>query len=91
MKKRCSTCPFGEKGQKDNCPEIADTVRARALTVSQVCHHPRLNGKKETHLCRGGRDYQLEIMHRLRVITEPTDEAWNMARTQNLKFLTIRE
>lgn len=81
MKKRCPTCPFGEKGERDRSPEIADMVRTRCMKeASQICHHSRLHGKKETHLCRGARDFQLEIFHRLGVIAEPTDEAWGKAR-----------
>jgi len=41
---------------------------------------PRLFGRQETHLCRGTRDRQIELMHRLGVIPEPTDEAWEATR-----------
>jgi hypothetical protein len=84
MKARCPTCPFGDGTGKDRVPEIANMVRQRCLTeASQICHHPRLHGKPEKHLCRGARDYQLEIFHRLGVIREPTDKAWNEARGLN--------
>lgn len=81
MKGMCSTCPFHE--QHIGQIEIADMVRKRCLTeASQICHHPRLHGKKETHLCRGARDFQLMIFHRLGVIDEATDEAWERALQQ---------
>lgn len=73
MKSMCPTCPFREEhaGQI----ELANMVRARCITqVSQVCHHPRFHNKKEDHLCRGARDYQLTIFHRLGFLKEPTDE-----------------
>jgi len=31
---------------------------ARAVSeASEICHHPFLNGKPQTHLCRGSRDF----------------------------------
>lgn len=75
MKGKCKSCPFHEKHQGQI--EIANMVRKRCMTeASQVCHHPQLQGKKETHLCRGARDYQQQIFHRMGVIDAPTDEAW---------------
>ncbi|UBF29891.1 hypothetical protein K9N68_37405 (plasmid) [Kovacikia minuta CCNUW1] len=75
MKKRCKTCPFNPDGDE----ELQGRVISRLFQASQICHHPNLYGKPSTHLCRGARDYQLEIFHRLRVIIEPTDEAWGKA------------
>ncbi|MBE0438090.1 MAG: hypothetical protein IBX56_20105 [Methylomicrobium sp.] len=75
MKKKCSTCPFHEAhaGQV----EIANMVRERCLTrASQICHHPRLHDKEETHLCRGARDYQLQIFYRMGFLSKPADEEW---------------
>lgn len=73
MASKCATCPFGPNGDQ----EIRATVESRALTASQICHHPRTKGKRETHLCRGSRDLQLGIMAALGVIGAPTDEAWS--------------
>ncbi|WP_157198337.1 MULTISPECIES: hypothetical protein [Methylomonas] len=79
MAGRCPTCPFHE--QNEGQREIANMVRERCVTAaSQICHHPRLHGKEETHLCRGARDFQLQIFHRLGVIDEPTDQAWDRAK-----------
>ena len=73
MRKKCPTCPF-----RPDSPlaEHRGSVEARLLDSSQICHHPVLHGKKEDHLCRGARDIQLEILFRLGVIREATDEAW---------------
>lgn len=81
MKKCCDTCPFkkNEHGRYQNI-ELASLVISRLLEGSQICHHPRLHGKRENALCRGARDVQLEIMYRLGVIEAPTDEAWRNAR-----------
>lgn len=72
MTSRCTTCPFNPDGD----PHTRQTVLNRILEASQICHHPALHDKPETHLCRGARDVQLELMHRLKVIPEPTDTAW---------------
>lgn len=78
MKRKCSSCPFHEEHKEQR--QIADMVRERCITeASQICHHPRLHDKKETHLCRGARDFQQQIFHRLGVISAPTDEAWEKA------------
>jgi len=81
MKKQCSTCVFAmtSDGHWVN-PSLAKMVEKRILDCSQICHHPRLFGRQETHLCRGTRDRQIELMHRLGVIPEPTDEAWEATR-----------
>ena len=81
MKGMCKTCPFKE--EHVGAVEIANMVKARCMTeASQICHHPALHGKKETHLCRGARDYQLKIFHRMGFIDEPSDEAWDNKRRE---------
>jgi hypothetical protein len=78
MKARCNTCPFNQPNSA-----LANEVQTRVVSSgSQLCHHPRLSGKKETHLCRGARDFQLKLVHRLGIITEPTDEAWSNKATE---------
>ncbi len=78
MATNCPTCPFRmtENG-REQAPDIAARVRTGCLTTaSQICHHPRLKGKKEIHLCRGARDFQLQIFYRLGMLDDPTDEDW---------------
>jgi hypothetical protein len=56
-------------------------MHARVLTeASQICHHPVLYGKKETQLCRGARNFQLQVFYRLGVLDASTDEAWTALR-----------
>jgi hypothetical protein len=83
MAKQCRTCVFAtdERGRWVN-PDLAQMVEGRLMQCSQICHAPRLKGKKETHLCRGTRDRQIEIMYRLGVIEAPTEEAWNKLRRE---------
>lgn len=72
----CSSCPFLQVDGRDQNRDLADAIRARVMNGSQVCHHPRLSGEKETHLCRGARDHQLTIFYRIGFLREPTDAAW---------------
>lgn len=66
--RRCHTCPFNPDGVR----EIRTSVEQRCLTkASQLCH-----GTDNKTLCRGARDFQLMIFHRLGFLTEPTDKAW---------------
>jgi hypothetical protein len=55
VRAQCSTCPFlkDERGRYLN-PELAAKVESRLLSTSQLCHHPSLSGKPETHFCPGG-------------------------------------
>lgn len=83
MKQRCGTCPFN----KSEDGKVADSKLVNRIqnTIlkegSQICHHPRLSGKDETHLCRGARDFQLDIFHKIGLLKTPTDDCWNEKRT----------
>ncbi len=82
MAAKCESCPFREGGDI----ELRNKVMERTiLTASQVCHHPRTHGKKETHLCRGARDEQLTILHRLGWLPEATDQAFAEASARYVK------
>jgi hypothetical protein len=71
MAQQCATCPFKVD------PELAARVLSRTLfRASQICHHPALHGKRETHLCRGARDAQLELLYRMGLIDAATNEAF---------------
>ena len=89
MKSRCPTCPFNldERG-RELAPRITNSIKSRSLEVSQICHHPRIYGKKETHLCRGARDFQLTLLHRLNFIQSPTDAAFDDRRTSKISINT---
>lgn len=69
----CATCPFHEGGNADLACRVLDRT---LLQQQQICHHPTLHGKRQTHLCRGARDVQLRVLHCLGFIPEPTDEAF---------------
>lgn len=64
----CKTCPFSDGGSL----QVRQSVQRRCLSVgSQLCH-----GTGNKTLCRGARDFQLQIFHRLGVLKEPTDKCW---------------
>lgn len=81
-KAKCRTCPFRE----DGWTHVRSLLEQRALTEgSPICHSSgkaltRHDGERvKAHICRGARDFQLTIFHRLGVIAEPTDAAWEQA------------
>lgn len=80
MKESCATCPFRDTGWQ----ELRTKIIKRILTeASQTCHSTgSVKGKRDTHLCRGARDAQLQFFFRLGVISEPTDKAWSEKATQ---------
>jgi len=75
MKQHCATCPFGPNGDPVVCNSVIK--RTIGLNASQLCHHPSLHGKRQTHLCRGARDIQLRLMTAMGILSEPTDEAFD--------------
>jgi hypothetical protein len=73
MAVKCPSCPFNDGGDI----ELRNSVMERTiLKASQICHHPALKGKRQTHLCRGARDEQLTILFRLGLLPEATDQAF---------------
>lgn len=87
MPTKCSTCPFhtDENGRHLH-PELVAGIQKRILShCSQICHHPKLHGREETHLCRGARDYQQIIFYCLGFVEAPTDEAWQR-RVEEMKL-----
>lgn len=67
----CKTCPFAPDGDE----VLAETVKGRiGLAQSQYCH-----GTDNRTLCRGARNWQLLILHRLGYIEAATDAAFEKA------------
>lgn len=84
-KTNCKTCPFRRKSE-GGWEEVQPLLAERAiLEGTPICHSTgralvRHDGEKlKAHICRGARDLQLKVFHRLGVITAPTDEAWAAA------------
>jgi len=83
MPQMCSSCPFNKHGHLQTRAQ----VEQRVLTIgSQTCHSTGAKyGKPDTHLCRGGRDFQLQCFYRMGFLEAPTDEAWEK-RCRELKL-----
>lgn len=81
----CKTCPF-----RDGSPY--ESLRAHLMESSlkegsRECHSTGTKGfkgntKKPARTCRGSRDFQLQVMYRLGVLSAPTDEAWEERRKE---------
>ena len=70
MKAKCETCLF-----KDGVDAMTqEGLRQRLLSSSLHCHGT--GWPIGTHLCRGARDWQLQILYRMGYLAAPTDEAW---------------
>ncbi len=71
MQTQCKSCPFQADGIKLGAKKMSEIIEYLIQGVNHFCH------SDETHhtICRGGRDYQLEIWHRQSIIKEPTDDA----------------
>jgi hypothetical protein len=78
MAQQCKTCPFRAGADA----RLQDQITSRLLETNQMCHAPRLVGKRETHLCRGGRDWQLQVFYRLGLLEEENDAAWAAAQAR---------
>jgi hypothetical protein len=77
MAAKCATCPFNDNGDL----QVRASVERRILAdASQMCHST--GWPKGTHLCRGARDFQLQIFYRMGFLPEPNDEAWAAKRKE---------
>lgn len=78
MPTQCATCPWREDGGiLAETPTTTEVLMFQVLADSnQVCHAPGLQGKPETQICRGARDFQIKVFHGWGVLKEPTDECW---------------
>lgn len=79
MKAMCATCPFAPGSPH---AYLAPSLAKSALEQnSRICHSTgksAIKGRtgKAKRLCRGARDIQLKAFHAMKVISAPTDEAW---------------
>ena len=84
-KQKCSSCPF-RKNKQGRYPDerLVARIQQDVITnANQVCHHPRLSGKAGHSLCRGARDFQLQIFHSIGFLEEATDECWDLMREKS--------
>jgi hypothetical protein len=76
----CATCPFREGSPYQY---LLHDLKHSALTQSsRICHSTGSNNAinrrtgKPAALCRGARDAQLQMFHKMGFLSEPTDAAW---------------
>jgi hypothetical protein len=72
-KEQCATCVF--RPECDGGIHLSPGRRAEIQEyvikgTNQICHHD-----DNKTICRGGRDYQLELWYRMGIIKEPNEEA----------------
>lgn len=98
MPQRCKSCPFNP-GPNNFGAALRSRIEGQVLSeASQTCHSTgSINGERDTHLCRGARDYQLQIFHGLGFLDAPTDEAWDkkmksiLRQAQHLQRTTTKK
>lgn len=71
----CRSCPFGN----EPIALTADRLQAIQTYLIQGTNHFCHSDPDNKTICRGGRNFQLNIWHRLGMIAEPTDEALHAA------------
>lgn len=82
MLAQCKTCPFREDGWTD----VRELLIHRALNeATPICHSTgstALTKKVSSRqkLCRGARNFQLQVFAAIGFIEAPTDAAWNRER-----------
>ena len=72
---KCKTCPWRIGNQ-----ELISKITTKVLSQSNhICHN------HDTKICRGSRDVQIEIFHRVGILEEPTDEGYKKAINKSKK------
>lgn len=74
----CSTCVF-TPGAFDLAPGRLEEIKGYLIAGrAHVCHSPGPAAHRRL-VCRGGRDFQLLMWHRMGIIAAPTDGALRVA------------
>ena len=74
MQAKCKSCPFREDTHGGNVNIRNSVINRTLFSASQICHSTGY--PHGTHLCRGMRDIQLQVMCAMGVLEEPTDACW---------------
>ena len=81
--RQCHTCIFRPNSQMLRSQRLGEIQAYLMQGNTHLCHSPDLaepgSTGINTHACRGGRDWQIQIWHRLGLIDEPTDAALDLA------------
>lgn len=68
-KDQCNNCPFLKDSPLHDQRLLTRIYRYLIDGTNHVCH------ATNRHVCRGGRDFQLNLFHQIGHISEPTDQA----------------
>lgn len=68
---QCKSCPFRRGGLQLQPHYLAQIYQYLLEGENHLCHRSR----QENRVCWGGRQWQLEVFHRLGYIAAPTNEA----------------
>lgn len=69
--RQCESCPFHRGGLDLGQEKMAEITGYLLAGQNHMCH----SDQAHKTVCRGGRQYQLEVWHRRGIISAPTDEA----------------
>ncbi len=70
-KHQCISCPFKEDGLKLDTEKMGEIFSYLITGTNHFCH----SDYRDNAVCRGGRNYQLDIWAKIGLIDEPTDTA----------------
>ncbi len=68
-KTQCNNCPFLPDGVKLGQRKMEEICRYLVAGENHICHYT------SDSVCKGGRDFQLNLWFELGMITSPTNEA----------------
>lgn len=77
MPAQCKSCIFRHDGNQTQLApgRLVEIQEYLMHGTPHICHTPQIQGSKMEFACRGGRDFQLQIWHRMGIISAPTDQA----------------
>lgn len=78
----CGSCPFREGSKYEF---LKADLTERSVTEARICHSTGSNAINSNtgfpdHICRGSRDFQLQLFASIDLLDALTDEAWNARR-----------
>jgi len=73
MPAHCKTCPFAQNGDRELESKVIERTILKAF---QICHGTEGPKRKPRFLCKGARDLQIQVLHGIGLLSEPTDECF---------------
>jgi hypothetical protein len=81
----CATCPFRPGSPYEYLRQ--DLSESALNEGSRICHSTGTSGifgrtGKKDLICRGARDFQLQVFHGIGFLPAPTDQAWDAKKKE---------